>query len=269
MKNSLTVTQAFQIRSIGFIGGGRITRIMLHGFKNAQNIKNKFYVYEPNTTVLDVLKTQFPDIITSASDTEEAASADLVFIALHPPMVVETLQKIGNQISENAILVSLAPKITMNKIAALVPQTKNIARMNPNAGSYVNHGLNPVCFAGKIDPAKKKAFINLMAVLGEIPEIHESLIEAYAVISAMGHTYFWFQLQQIYELGVSFGLSQKEASEALIAMMEGTIKTQFQAGLTYEQVIDLVPVKPMAEHEEAIREMLKMKLEGIYQKIKP
>ena len=52
-------------------------------------------------------------------------------------------------------------------------------------------------------------------------------------------------------------------------MIEGTIKTQFQAGLSYEQVIDLVPVKPMADHEETIREMLKTKLEGIYLKIKP
>jgi len=257
------------MKTIGLIGGGRITRIILQGFKNAQIPMNKFYVYDTNASVLGALKTQFPAIAISSSDAKEAASAELVFIALHPPMVVETLQKIGNHIRNNAIVVSLAPKITLEKLEALIPQTKSIARMNPNAGSYVNHGLNPVCFAKQFEPDKKTEFTNLMKLLGEMPEIHENLIEAYAVISAMGHTYFWFQLQQMYDLGVSFGLSPKEASEALISMMEGTIKTQFQAGLSYEQVIDLVPVKPMAEHEETIREMLKTKLDGIYQKIKP
>jgi len=257
------------MKTIGFIGGGRITRIMLQGFQNAQIPMSKFYVHDTNASVLEALKAQFPAIFTSTSDAKEAASAELVFIALHPPIVVEAIQKIGNFVSGNAILVSLAPKITLEKLEALIPQTKNIARMNPNAGSYVNHGLNPVCFAKKFESDKKIEFTNLMKHLGETPEIHENLIEAYAVISAMGHTYFWFQLQQMYDLAVSFGLSSKEASEALISMMEGTIKTQFQAGLSYEQVIDLVPVKPMADHEETIREMLKTKLEGIYQKIKP
>jgi hypothetical protein len=31
----------------------------------------------------------------------------------------------------------------------------------------------------------------------------------------MGHTYFWFQWQKLKELALSFGLSEKEAKDAI------------------------------------------------------
>ena len=52
-------------------------------------------------------------------------------------------------------------------------------------------------------------------------------------------------------------------------MLWGTSETLFFSGLTYEKVVDLVPVKPMAEHENEVREFYKTSLNGIYQKIKP
>ncbi|HNW57775.1 MAG TPA: hypothetical protein PKM69_08370, partial [Bacteroidales bacterium] len=94
-------------------------------------------------------------------------------------------------------------------------------------------------------------------------------IEAYATISAMGHTYFWYQLQELKELAISYGLSETEANETITAMLWGTTETLFNSGLKYNEVVDLVPVKPMAEHENTIREYYKTCLNAIYQKIKP
>jgi pyrroline-5-carboxylate reductase len=85
----------------------------------------------------------------------------------------------------------------------------------------------------------------------------------------MGHTYFWFQLQHLKELALSFGLSEKEAKEAISIMLMGKTETLFHSGLKYEDVINLVPVKPLALHETAIKEFYETSLNAIYQKIKP
>ena len=61
----------------------------------------------------------------------------------------------------------------------------------------------------------------------------------------------------------------KEANETISEMLWGTTETLFNSGLDYSKVIDLVPVKPMAEHENTIREFYKTNLNGLYQKIKP
>ncbi len=56
------------MKTIGFIGGGRVTRILLQGFKNAEISFEKIQVYEPNETVLNALKSDYPRIEASGSD---------------------------------------------------------------------------------------------------------------------------------------------------------------------------------------------------------
>jgi hypothetical protein len=53
-----------------------------------------------------------------------------------------------------------------------------------------------------------------------------------------------------------------------MAMLHGTAVTLFESGLKYEDVINLVPVKPMAPHEAAIKEFYQASLNAIYQKLK-
>jgi pyrroline-5-carboxylate reductase len=257
------------MKTLGFIGGGRITRILLNGFKNASVSFEKISVYETNETVLNALKADYPQIVTSGTDSSNAASSDWVFIALHPPVLMETLNAIKNSVKKDSLVISLAPKITIDKIKSVLPNMPNIARMNPNAGSYVNKGYNPVFFSQSAEKSVINEFLEVFEKLGKVPVVPENHIEAYAMVSAMGHTYFWYQLQQLKELGLSYGLSEREANETISAMLWGTTETLFNSGLNYDKVVDLVPVKPMAEHENTIKEYYKTCLNGLYQKIKP
>lgn len=257
------------MKTVGFIGGGRITRILLQGFKHAAVTFEKIAVFDTNEGVLAKLKAEFPTLEVSATDSLAASSADVVFVALHPPVVMESLKLIAADIRKDALLVSLAPKITLEKLKTALPHVKNFARMNPNAGTIVNKGYNPVCFAAEVEKGLSDAFIAVFEKLGKVPVVAENTLEAYAVISAMGHTYFWFQVQQLKELAVSYGLSEKEAQDTLSAMLWGTTETLFHSGLSFEDVCDLVPVKPLSEHESAIKDNLKTSLDAIFQKIKP
>ena len=51
-------------------------------------------------------------------------------------------------------------------------------------------------------------------------------------------------------------------------MLWGTTETLFNSGLTYEEVMDLVPVKPMGEVEETIKGYYTQYLTALFQKIK-
>jgi len=43
----------------------------------------------------------------------------------------------------------------------------------------------------------------------------------------------------------------------------------YNSGLSATEVIDLIPVKPIGEHEQQIAEIYKTKLLGLFEKIKP
>jgi pyrroline-5-carboxylate reductase len=257
------------MKTIGFIGGGRITRIFLQAFESSGVRFRKVYIYDKSAQAVEKLNSLFENIEVTDSDASKAASSDYVFIALHPADVEETINSIKNFVKRDSLIISLAPKITIDKLAALLPDFDNICRMNPNAGTLMNDGFNPVCFKESINKNIKKDFLLFIEEFGQAPEIEENKLEAYAVISAMGHTYFWFQLQHLKELAISFGLSDFEAKEAITAMMHGTTATLFDSELNYDQVVDLLPVKPMAEAETEIKAFYDKYLPAIFNKIKP
>jgi len=256
------------MKTIGFIGGGRITKIMLHAFKNSSIRFDKIVVFDTNSDALPLLKQKFP-YVTVTENMLEATTAEVVFLAIHPPVMMETLAKLKGELSQETLLVSLAPKITMEKMTAALDGFDQVARMNPSASSLVNKGVNPVAFGSMVSAETKERFLELMLPLGKTLEIAELKMEAYAVISAMGHTYFFFQLQKMKELAIIFGMEEAEAETVITDMLWGTTETLFKSGLNYQEVADLVPVKPIGEVEETIKGYYDQYLTAIFTKIKP
>lgn len=257
------------MKTLGFIGGGRITRIFLNGFKNAEISFENISVFEINKSVLSLLQNEFPLVQFFDSEVRSVASADIIFVALHPPQLQGILYALNGLIPATSMIVSLAPKITLNELCSGLPGNPNIARMIPNAGSYLNNGFNPVTFAPGVIKSVKEELINLFEKLGKVPVVRENHLEGYAMISAMGPTYFWFQINHLRDMAVQFGIPENIADECISIMLHGTTETLFNSGLTYDQVIDLVPVRPIAESEKYIKDIYSEKLISIYNKIKP
>jgi pyrroline-5-carboxylate reductase len=255
--------------SLGFIGGGRITRIILQALNNNANDLNNVVVFDTNPDVLKLLKFKFPQIEITTEDLKKTAKSEVVFVALHPPVLMDILSKIKDDLDEKSVLISLAPKITIEKMSLALNGFANIARMNPSASTIVNKGVNSITFSQAMKQDVKENLLKMLQSLGYTPEVQEQKIEAYAVISAMGHTYFFFQLQKLKELAVSFGMGEKEAKVAIAAMLNGTSETLFNSGLSYNEVADLVPAKPLSEVEETVKGYYEQYLTGIFNKIKP
>ncbi len=255
-------------KSIGFIGGGRITRIFLEGWNRAGKLPAQITVSDPNAETLAKLKARFPSITTTPANIV-AAVEDLVFLAVHPPAMVDTVSGVKGSIKTGGLVVSLAPKFTLLKIGELLGGFARLARVVPNAPSIVNFGFNPVAFAPALTSTDKSEINALLAPLGECPEIAEEKLEAYAVLTGMGPTYLWFQLQALREVAAGFGLNDAEIAPALKRMVCGAARTLLESGLTPAEVMDLIPVKPLAEMEPHVAEMYRARLPAVYQKIKP
>ena len=259
---------AMNNKPLGFIGGGRITRIILSGFNHAGNMPGQIVVSDSNIDVLTSLKTSFPDIHIAHNDNQQPAQQDIVFIALHPPVMSEILGQIKTVLKPTAILVSLAPKLNIAKISEMLNGFNRIARMIPNAPSILNEGYNPVAFSPALSKTEKEELLLLLNILGKSPEVPEDNLEAYAILTAMGPTYLWFQLQELQNIAKSFGLTAPEIEDGITNMVIGTVKTFYGSGLIPEEVMDLVPVKPLKDEEDNIKYIYRTKLAALYNKLK-
>jgi pyrroline-5-carboxylate reductase len=73
-----------QTKSVGFVGGGRITTIFLEALGGRGLALERVTVSDANGEVLARLKARFPAVATTA-DNAEAAAGERVFLALHRP----------------------------------------------------------------------------------------------------------------------------------------------------------------------------------------
>ena len=254
-------------QSVGFIGGGRITKILLQAFSN-KNVKfSKVVVTDTNNDVTTKLNNLYPFI--QIENAMVAASQDIVFISLHPPVIMETLELIKKDVRSDATVISLAPKISITKISSKLERVKNIVRLIPNATSYINDGYNPICFSPGFNTGQKDSILDLLKNLGHTFEVGEEKLESYAIVSAMLPTYFWFQWNYLEEIGVMTGLTKSESEEAVHQTLLAALNLMYDSELTPREVIDLIPVKPIGEHESQISEIYKTRLISLFEKIKP
>lgn len=255
------------IQSVGFIGSGRVARILLCGWKHAQAMPPRCVVFDPNSETTQAI--QAIDSSIKAGAAAEASAQDLVFLAVHPPMIKDAVTAIKGGFKSNTIIVSLAPKFTIAALSTMLDGFNRIARVIPNAPSIVGRGYNPVAFSPQLEAGEKEGIQRLLAALGDCPEVEERHLEAYAILSAMGPTYFWPQFYELKSLGESFGLTSEAAMEALDKMLWGAVASMKESGLTPEQVCDLVPVKPMADDVATLVAAYGQKLNGLIEKIRP
>jgi pyrroline-5-carboxylate reductase len=252
-------------KSLGFIGAGRITKIFLQAFNNKRFGFKNIVVYDINSEITTKLQKQFPAI--EVAGLEKVSSLDIVVIALHPPMIMETLEKIVLYVSDKSLVLSLAPKVKIAGIANKLNTVTKIVRLIPNATSVINEGYNPVSFSVGISGNEKTEILGMLNVLGETFEVPEEKLEAYAIVSAMAPTYFWFQLKKLRDIGVEIGMGKEEANLAVYKSITAALNTLFKSGLKSEEVFDLIPVKPIGEYEKEIETIFDQKLKGLYSKL--
>jgi pyrroline-5-carboxylate reductase len=255
-------------KTMGFVGGGRVARIILGGLKKAGRMPAKAVASDTNPEVLKKLQSGFPAVQIALNNNREAAAQELVFLGLHPPAVAQSLADIKSCLKPNTILISLAPKLSIAKLAEGLGGFDRIVRLIPNAASIIGEGYNPVVFSSTINRQEKEEIQGLLAALGKCPEVAENKLEAYAVVTAMGPTYLWFQWQELRILAESFGMASAEAEAGVAEMVAGAAHTLFGSGMSAEEVMDLIPVKPLGEEEHIIKTMYQSKLKPLYEKLK-
>ncbi len=254
--------------SVGFIGGGRVVSILLGGLARFAAMPHRVVVSDPDEQVLQKLKGRHNNIEAVINDNTFAASQSLVFLAVHPPLAEDILEQIRPALRQDSILVSFVPKLPIARISQILGGFTRIARMIPNAPSIVGSGYNPVSFCPALEEEGKSVLLEIFAPLGRCPVVPEENLEAYAVITGMGPTYFWFQIYELESLAQKFGLAPEKTREAVVETLKGAISTMVDSRLTPAEVMDLIPVRPLGDAEESIIAAYRQRLTALMEKLR-
>lgn len=253
--------------TIGFIGGGRITRILLHVWKqNDVGFKN-IKVYEPQADTMVKLATDFKGIDHADSIPVLVKESDVIFLAIHPPVFADVLVQMKGNADKSKLLISLSPKVKIEKIKQALGVDIPVARVIPNAPSVIGKGHNGYSLSNEVNEEQSSLLGSVFQPLGQWVKVDESKLEAYATIAGMGPTYLWFLFNEIYNLAIKCGMDKQEAKVATNAMIKGSADTLLTSGLDYEQVLNLIPAYPMRPKEEDVKSIYSEVISELFHKL--
>ncbi len=250
-------------QDVGFIGGGRIVGALLQRLHVCCWPLAGLRVSDPDLTARTSLLSRFCGIEVGY-DNRQIAQRRFVFVALHSADMVQVLPIIAPYLSKDSVLISLAPFHCFASLQRLLHGFDRLVRMAPNAPSMIGAGYNPVCYTPTITAPDREELEQLFVHFGAHPSVDERALEAYAVLTAWGPTYFWFQWQALRDLGRSFGLVPAEVDAGLSAMLDGARRMMFDAGLSFDAIRTMTSPAPLAAAESEIVKLYCEKLTALY-----
>lgn len=251
-------------KSLGFIGGGKTTKILLKGLDNSKVKFKRIIVTDSNPVVFDRLKNDFPFIHSDSAAV--AARQDIVFLSLEQNMLMDTLGLINNDFRDNGIVISTVPNINFAKLAIRLPNANRIARILPVSATYINEAFTPVSFSPGFPVTEKDDVIKLLNHLGKAIEVPEDKLQPYSSMSAVIPAYFWYQWKELINMGRELGLTENETVDFISESALSSLHLNHSSGLSDEQVIDLMPINPVESNESEIRESYRRRLIDLYRR---
>ncbi|MBN1182500.1 MAG: NAD(P)-binding domain-containing protein [Bacteroidales bacterium] len=252
--------------SIGFIGGGRIARILLLSIKNSKNNIKHLCFSEIQEEKSKKLELEFPEV--QATSIDEVMKQDIIFSTVHIPAILEIFQKYRDNLTSKQILVSVSPKLQLNEMSDALGGHPNIARFVVNVPTIIKKGFNPIALSQNFHSGQVSILLNFLGNLGKCIIVEESKLEVYSLLSAMVPTYFWFQIYEMQKFAESYGLTEDEIKEGITEMINGSIKVMFSKRITREEVLDLIPLQPMAEIEDIVSDSYEQVLNILSKKLR-
>jgi pyrroline-5-carboxylate reductase len=166
--------------------------------------------------------------------------ASVVLLAVKPNVVGAVAQDIKDALKSDAVIVSIAAGVTIEKLSsALKPETA-IVRAMPNTPCQI--GAGAVGFSrgsGASDDQVQKARI-LFEAVGLAMEVPERLLNAVTGLSGSGPAYTFLFVEALSDAGVAAGLPRDLALALASQTVAGSAKLVVDSGLHPAQLKDQV-----------------------------
>lgn len=214
---------------IGFIGMGNMGYSMLKGVLNYLN---------PQDIIFTCLSSEKKEKISNEtgvryaeSNAECANSAKYIILAVKPQVYNTVLKNIQNVITEESVIISLAPGITIAAIKEELGADIKVVRAMPNTPALVGEGMTGICYEnGELDFAEKEFVEQFFNSFGKVVTVPEKLMSGVVCASGSSPAYVYMFIEALADSVVKYGLPRQEAYKLVAQTVLGSAKMVLETG---------------------------------------
>lgn len=227
------------MESLGFIGMGNMAQALAQGFIASGALKGeRVFAYAPHQEKLraNAERIGFQAV---ASLTELAAAADTLVMACKPYQIESVVAELGDALSGKA-LVSIAAGWDFARYESVLPSDTRFQFVMPNTPAMVREGVLLFEEKTSLEPAERKALMDLFATVGVVEEVPSALMAAAGTVTGCGPAFVDLMIEAYADAAVKYGVPREQAYALVAQMVKGSaalaLETKEQPGVLKDAV---------------------------------
>lgn len=237
---------------IGFIGCGNMASAMIGGIIKNQVTAPADILASAKTAASREKKKEELGIALTADNREVAGFADVLILAVKPFYYKEVIKEIRDVVSEDTIVVSIAPGKKLAWMEGLFEKPLKIVRTMPNTPALVGEGMSCVCGNEKCSSEDVDTVCRIFTGFGKTEIVEEDMIDVVVGVSGSSPAYVFMFIEAMADAAVADGMPRDKAYKLAAQSVLGSAKMVLDTGRHPGELKDMV-CSPGGTTIEAVR----------------
>jgi pyrroline-5-carboxylate reductase len=204
---------------IAILGAGKMGEALLSGVLRAGRRPAELMVTARREERATLLRERYG--VTAATNAEAAKRAETLILAVKPQDMAVLLQDVAPHMPAGRLVISIAAGIPTSFVESRLPQGVPVVRVMSNTPVHVDQAMSVISAGSHADEEHLKRAEELLAPVGKVLRIPESLQDAATALSGSGPAYFYYLVEAMVDAGILLGMPRAAALEMVIQSAVG------------------------------------------------
>lgn len=217
------------MKQFGFIGMGNMGYAMLKGLLKTVGPEELIFSAR-NREHMEQVSAETG--VASAKDNISCAKeSTCLVLAVKPQQFDTVIEEIREVVTENQIIVSIAPGISMESLQNRFGKPCRVVRAMPNTPALVGEGMTGVCYDKTLFSKQEEQMIQtLFTSFGRMTVVEEKLMDAVVCASGSAPAYVYLFIEALADSAVKYGIPRATAYELVAQTVLGSAKMVLETG---------------------------------------
>jgi pyrroline-5-carboxylate reductase len=237
-------------RRLALIGAGVIGRILIQRLEALNFPRDQLILCDASPERGARLQQEFG--LKTCPLADECCRADIWLIATPPDAVPPTLHTLAPRLSDEQTIISFAAGVSLARMEALLPESVAVARIMPNALSFIGRGVNPVAFGRGCSLDARAQVQAILNALGESIVLDDRQMNWAVGLTGASMRWLLPVLEGMTQAGLDAGLNESDARWLAARMMAGTAALAQETMLPFDALKEMTSLQ-VTDEDEIIR----------------
>lgn len=168
--------------------------------------------------------------VAVAKNAEAVKNAKYVFVAVKPAIIENVLMEIRDELSQDAVVVSMAAGVTLADLRKMANENTHFMRIMPNMPAKIAQGMTALSYGNDIVQNDVDTIKQLLETTGKVEIVDEKLMDCITAVSGSSPAFVFMFIEALADAAVRFGMTRKQAYVYTAKTVQGSAQMVLESG---------------------------------------